>query len=138
MLFIFSFFYVLTGASLSVHGSVFGSGSYMDLSDRRFQREISPLGPGSLDSVLLLQGVRTSFFVFNFIVFCIVLFTLLLVTLIFIFDLLFFFVLFKLVIFKLNWTKRIFKIENVFDLFYYCKCMSYYKCSKLFWITNYK
>jgi len=49
---------VFIGGSLSVQGSVMGSGSYVDSSDRRFKREITPIA-SALDKVLKIQGVRT-------------------------------------------------------------------------------
>ena len=46
------------GGALSVHGSVMGSGPYMDSSDRRFKYDIEPLdGAHSLDVVNKLSGV---------------------------------------------------------------------------------
>jgi len=48
---------VFIGGSLSVQGSVMGSGSYVDSSDRRFKREITSI-ENALDKVLKMRGVR--------------------------------------------------------------------------------
>ena len=47
---------VYIGGSLSVQGSVMGSGAYVDSSDRRFKKDITPLS-NALGRVLSMQGV---------------------------------------------------------------------------------
>lgn len=51
---------VLIDSTLTVRGSVIGSGPYVDSSDARFKRNVTPLGP-VLEAVTGLTGVKYSY-----------------------------------------------------------------------------